>query len=63
MYGALWRALPGPWPVRLLLILILLAAVATACVIWIYPWIDATFLQTSEEVTVGLSASGGGLGF
>ena len=30
MYGALWRVLPGPWWVRLIILLVLLAAVLAA---------------------------------
>lgn len=58
MYGALWRALPGPWPVKLLFMLVLIAAVLAACVLWLFPWIDATFLAP-QDVTVGLGLSVG----
>lgn len=37
MYGALWRLLPGPWPVRLLLALVLAVAVVAACFTWLFP--------------------------
>lgn len=53
MYGALWRAFPGPWPVKLLFMLVVIAAVLAACVLWLFPWIDQTFL-TPQDVTVGL---------
>ena len=43
MYGAIWRALPGPWPLKLLLALVLIAAVLWAMVTWVFPWVD-TFL-------------------
>ena len=33
MYGALWRVLPGPWWVRLLIVLVLIAAITTALVL------------------------------
>lgn len=58
MYGALWRALPGPWPVRLLFMLILLAAVLVALVIWVFPWIDSTFFE-EPDITVGALAATG----
>ncbi len=50
MYGALWRILPGPVWVRILLLLVLIAAVLTACVLWIFPWINT--LTAPPEVTV-----------
>jgi membrane protein implicated in regulation of membrane protease activity len=40
MYGALWRVLPGPWWVRLLLLLILIAAVVYALFTWVFPIVD-----------------------
>ena len=40
MYGALWRILPGPWWVRVIILLVLVAAVLYACVYWIFPWVQ-----------------------
>lgn len=37
MYGALWRALPGPAWVRALTLLVLAAAVVLACFEWLFP--------------------------
>lgn len=51
MYGWIWRTLPGPWPVRLLLVLILLAGVLAALFYWVFPWVEDTFDITG--VTVG----------
>ncbi|ANS80010.1 hypothetical protein SGUI_2614 [Serinicoccus hydrothermalis] len=39
MYAALWRALPGPVWVRLLLVLLALAAVVVVCFTWVFPQI------------------------
>jgi hypothetical protein len=50
MYGALWRVLPGPWWVRLLIVLVLLAAVVTALVLWVFPYVDQ--FVTPQDVTV-----------
>lgn len=41
MYGALWRVLPGPIWLRILLMLVLVAAVVFALFTWAFPWIDA----------------------
>lgn len=41
MYGYLWRALPGPRPVRVLLLLVLLAAVVLLLMEVVFPWVSA----------------------
>ena len=51
MYGALWRALPGPIWVRILFVLILVAAVLFVLDLWVFPWVDA--LINNQEATVG----------
>lgn len=40
MYGALWRVLPGPWWVRVIMLVVLLAAVLAVCVFWVFPWVQ-----------------------
>ena len=37
MYGALWRVLPGPAWLRVVLLLVLAAAVVLACFEWLVP--------------------------
>ena len=37
MYGWLWRALPGPWWLRVLIALVLAVAVVAACFLWVFP--------------------------
>ncbi|UJP41877.1 hypothetical protein [Cellulomonas palmilytica] len=37
MYGWLWRHLPGPAVVRVLLLAVLAAAVLAACFQWVFP--------------------------
>lgn len=51
MYGALWRLLPGPAWVRVLILVLLVAVILTACVLWIFPWVEHTFFL--EDSTVG----------
>ncbi|WP_199701483.1 hypothetical protein [Jiangella rhizosphaerae] len=51
MYAWIWRHLPGPWPVRLLIYLILIAAIIYALFIWVFPWAEDAF--NISEVTVG----------
>ncbi|GGH44510.1 hypothetical protein [Microbacterium album] len=50
MYAALWRLLPGPWWVRVFILLILLAGVLYGLFFHLYPWIAMTFVP--DEVTV-----------
>ena len=51
MYAAIWRLLPGPVWVRILLVLVLLAAVLYSLATWVFPWVDTMVNQ--QEVTVG----------
>ena len=50
MYAALWRVLPGPWWVRVLILLVLVAAVLYALVFHVFP-IVSEFVNP-QEVTV-----------
>jgi hypothetical protein len=51
MYAALWRILPGPVWVRIILCVVLLAAVLTSLVLWVFPVVNELFAP--PEVTVG----------
>jgi hypothetical protein len=53
MYGALWRVLPGPWWVRLIILLVLVAAILAACVFWIFPWIQPYVSPPPPETVSG----------
>jgi hypothetical protein len=50
MYGALWRVLPGPWWVRLLIVLVLAAAVVYGLFFYVFPWLSELLIP--QEVTV-----------
>lgn len=41
MYGWMWRHLPGPVVVRVLLVLLLVAGVTVVCFEWVFPAIAA----------------------
>ncbi|GAA1800159.1 hypothetical protein GCM10009749_04980 [Agromyces neolithicus] len=41
MYVALWRVLPGPAWLRVILLLVLAAAVVFALFTFVFPWADA----------------------
>jgi len=51
MYGWLWRHLPGPTAVRVLIAALLVAGVVAACFAWLYPAI-APFMPFNDT-TVG----------
>lgn len=40
MYAALWRVLPGPWPVKLIITLVLLVAVFLLLMEVVFPYIS-----------------------
>lgn len=50
MYRALWRILPGPIWLRILISLVLIAAVLAALVVWVFPYFD--HLIAPPDVTV-----------
>ncbi|MET1051946.1 MAG: hypothetical protein ABWX65_04830 [Mycetocola sp.] len=50
MYAALWRVLPGPLWVRLIIVIVLIAAVLYALATWIFPLVQA--YVDPQEVTV-----------
>jgi hypothetical protein len=51
MYAWVWRHLPGPWPARLTVALLLVAVVVTALFLWGFSWLEETF--GINQVTVG----------
>jgi len=51
MYAALWRLLPGPVWLRVLIALALLAAVLFILDTWVFPWVDS--IVNNQEATVG----------
>ncbi|WP_200936779.1 hypothetical protein [Leifsonia sp. Root112D2] len=50
MYAALWRVLPGPVWVRILILLVLLAVVLYALVTWVFPWVDSFIVKEGDTV-------------
>lgn len=51
MYGALWRVLPGPIWVRIIIVLLLVVAVLYSLSTWVFPWVET--LINNQEATVG----------
>ena len=57
LYSALWRALPGPAPVKLLQALVLLAAVVAFLFLWLFPRMAP--LMPFNDNTVGAAPADG----
>jgi hypothetical protein len=51
MYGALWRVLPGPVWVRILIVLGLIAGVLFVLAAWVFPFIDS--IMSGQTIWVG----------
>lgn len=51
MYAALWRIIPGPLWLRIIIATAAAAAVITLLMVFVFPWIDA--LMTSQNSSVG----------
>jgi hypothetical protein len=56
MYAWIWRRLPGPVGVKLLVVLALLAVVVVLLFGWVFPWVEPRLPFT--EVTVEPTPSG-----
>ncbi len=50
MYGALWRVLPGPWWVRVIILLVAVAVVLFCLQEWVFPFVNS--LLPEQDVTV-----------
>lgn len=57
MYAALWRRLPGPWPLRTVLALLLALLVVAACFTWVFPWV-AAHLPVNDPTVGGFAGFG-----
>jgi hypothetical protein len=51
MYGALWRVLPGPTWVRVLVLAVLALAVVAVCFQWVFP--EVAPYMPFNDTTVG----------
>lgn len=50
MYAALWRVLPGPAWVRVVILLVLAAAVVYGLFFFVFPWVSE--IIAPQEVTI-----------
>lgn len=51
MYGSLWRVLPGPVWLRILILVVTLAIILFALSTWVFPLVDG-LLTPGQPVTV-----------
>ncbi len=51
MYGALWRLMPGPLWLRIVLIVLLFAIILAVLVLFVFPWLN-TWVNVNDA-TVG----------
>lgn len=53
MYAWIWRRLPGPLPVRVLLSVLLVALVVAVLFTWVFPWAETSlpFLDVTVDST------------
>jgi hypothetical protein len=51
MYGALWRVLPGPWWLRVLILVVIVAAIVYGLFFYVFPWVSN--IVNPQDVTVG----------
>ena len=54
MYAMLWRNLPGPWWVKLFIVLVLLVGIFFLLMEVVFPWIGPMMPWTDVGVTEGL---------
>lgn len=59
MYGALWRLIPGPRPVKAMVSLILVFVVIAVCFLWLFPAVAPLLPFNDNSVQTGLPLSGG----
>jgi hypothetical protein len=57
MYGAIWRALPGPTIVRALIAVVLVLVVVAALFLWVFPWAEQHLPFLNVTVDQGSGSS------
>lgn len=50
MYAALWRLLPGPWWARVLILIVLAAAVLYGLFFYVFPWLSPIVLPAEVDL-------------
>lgn len=66
MYSWLWRHLPGPLGVRVVIVLLLFLAVVAVLFLWVFPWVETRLPFTDvtvDEATAATHPKISGLGW
>ena len=50
MYAWLWHHLPGPTPIRVLLVVVALIAVVMVLFLWVFPWVESSIEFDNTQV-------------
>jgi cyanate permease len=51
MYGWIWKKLPGPWPVKLMIALTVFSGFLVFCYYIFFPWLDSTvFIEVENNL-------------
>jgi hypothetical protein len=50
MYAALWRLLPGPWWLRVLILVVVIAAVLYGLFCYVFPWVSPIIAPGEVDV-------------
>ncbi|WP_156163800.1 hypothetical protein [Demequina maris] len=50
IFPFVWRILPGPAWLRVLLVIVLIAAIVAVLFQWVYPWFSVTFDIQDQNV-------------
>ena len=50
MYAALWRLLPGPWWLRVLILVDVIAAVLSGLFWYVFPWVSPIIAPGEVDV-------------
>ncbi len=59
MYGAIWRALPGPWWVKLPIVLLLLAVIVWALFTYVFPEVMLILNPVDVDIVSDTPSDGG----
>lgn len=58
MYGWIWRHLPGPWPAKAVLSVVLVLAVVAVLFTFVFPWLEPRLPFNGVTVDQGAGALG-----
>jgi hypothetical protein len=57
VYGWIWDHLPGPTAARLVLVVLLVAALIVVCFAWVFPWVATKLPVDNFDQQPGAAAA------